>query len=321
MRKAIIAISIIICAMIFYSGADSMTCHATDPIIEDGISPILIFCSQDNCMENLVYLIDNSEKVHCAFFDLDLEPVIEALESKYAKVVIDNNNRLGNNSRLNAVYDDSNQFTHNKFCIFDDSIVWTGSFNPTHNGNEHNDNNVLIFFSPALAKNYEDEFIELWNGDYGSGAKVENPHIMTGNITVENRFCPEDDCASNVIKELDNAEESIYFMTFSFTHDGIGEKIIKKHKRGIEVKGIFEKRQSSEYSEYDKMAANELDVKHDNNPYTMHHKTFIIDEKTVITGSFNPTMSGNTRNDENIVIIHDENIAREFLDEFNRLEG
>ena len=48
----------------------------------------------------------------------------------------------------------------------------------------------------------------------------------------------------------------------------------------------------------------------------MHHKFFIIDNRTVITGSFNPSKNADNRNDENIVIIEDAEIAAEFLDEF-----
>ena len=51
----------------------------------------------------------------------------------------------------------------------------------------------------------------------------------------------------------------------------------------------------------------------------MHHKVFIIDNKTVITGSFNPTEGADTRNDENILIMHDKNIAQSFIKEFENL--
>lgn len=48
----------------------------------------------------------------------------------------------------------------------------------------------------------------------------------------------------------------------------------------------------------------------------MHHKVFIIDEKTVITGSFNPSNNGDKGNDENILIIGSEEIAGMFEEEF-----
>ena len=51
----------------------------------------------------------------------------------------------------------------------------------------------------------------------------------------------------------------------------------------------------------------------------MHHKVFIIDEEIVITGSYNPTSSGTKRNDENLLIIHDKEIANEFTQEFEKV--
>ena len=51
----------------------------------------------------------------------------------------------------------------------------------------------------------------------------------------------------------------------------------------------------------------------------MHHKVFIIDNETVVTGSMNPTGNGNSKNDENILIIHDSEIAKQYAEEFWRI--
>jgi phosphatidylserine/phosphatidylglycerophosphate/cardiolipin synthase-like enzyme len=51
----------------------------------------------------------------------------------------------------------------------------------------------------------------------------------------------------------------------------------------------------------------------------MHHKTFIIDKETVITGSFNPTGGGDKRNDENILIIENKDLAKEFMEEYQKV--
>ncbi|MFH1064425.1 MAG: phospholipase D-like domain-containing protein [Candidatus Woesearchaeota archaeon] len=53
----------------------------------------------------------------------------------------------------------------------------------------------------------------------------------------------------------------------------------------------------------------------------MHHKVFIIDEKVVVTGSFNPSSNADKNNDENLLIIHDPIVAAEFLEEFERVWG
>ena len=208
---------------------------------------------------------------------------------------------------------------HNKFCIIDNEIVTTGSFNPTERDNFYNNNNLIIIHSKYLAKNYELEFKELWDKKFASGNKVEYPVIYLNDKRIENYFCPEDSCSEHVIDSLKEAKESIYFMTFSFTLNGIGNVLINKYNHGVDVKGVFEKTRVSEWSEYQRFTDKGMDVKLDENKYVMHRKVFIIDNKTVITGSFNPTESADEENDENVLIIHDENIAREYLDEFERV--
>ena len=48
-------------------------------------------------------------------------------------------------------------------------------------------------------------------------------------------------------------------------------------------------------------------------------KVFIIDNRTVITGSMNPTGSGDYKNDENILITRDKEVAEKYVGEFFRL--
>jgi phosphatidylserine/phosphatidylglycerophosphate/cardiolipin synthase-like enzyme len=63
-----------------------------------------------------------------------------------------------------------------------------------------------------------------------------------------------------------------------------------------------------------------LPVYLDGNPGQMHHKVFIIDQKIVITGSYNFSFSAETQNDENVVIFFDPQIAAQYLAEFRRVE-
>jgi phosphatidylserine/phosphatidylglycerophosphate/cardiolipin synthase-like enzyme len=108
-------------------------------------------------------------------------------------------------------------------------------------------------------------------------------------------------------------------MTFSFTHKQIANAIAVKINESVDVKGVFEKSGNSQYSRYEFLEFQGADVRFDNSSGKMHHKVFIIDEKIVITGSMNPTASGDNRNDENILIIYSEEIASEYLDEFWRI--
>jgi len=60
------------------------------------------------------------------------------------------------------------------------------------------------------------------------------------------------------------------------------------------------------------------DVLEDSNCYILHHKAIIIDERTVITGSYSFTNSAERDNDENLVIVDDLALARMYLQEFQR---
>jgi len=284
-------------------------------------SPEVFFCPKEKCDEKLIEFIGSAGQfIHCAFFDLDLENVIELLKEKSkaidVKIVVD-----GDNDKfikdLDFVKTDNRQaFMHNKFCIADYKKILTGSFNPTIRCAYYNNNNVIIVNSEILAQNYEKEFLELWNNVFGNGAKVEKPVIYLNDRKIENYFCPEDNCAKKIEEKINESYDSIYFMTFSFTHGGIATSIVKKIQDGVKVKGIFEKLQNSQYSKKDLLEFQGAEVILDNNPYNMHNKVFVIDRKTVITGSFNPSANADENNDENIIIIEDEEIAEKYLDEF-----
>lgn len=288
---------------------------------ESNLEPIVLFCPEDGCGKNLEFLLSSSKSsIHCAFFDLDLENIISTLAKKShdveVKIVIDNLN-YEEQIKGNLIVDDSNQLMHNKFCIIDNKVVWTGSFNPTENGDKKNNNNVVVFYSKLLAENYEDEFEELWNENFGEGDKVKNPIIYLNNKKIENYFCPEDDCEKQVRKQIKNAKKSIYFLTFSFTSEPIADELL--FKENVDIKGVFEARGSGGFSQFQRLRDFGLDVKKDKNKAMMHHKTFIIDNEIVITGSYNPTESGNIRNDENLIIIHDKEIAKKYLEEFEKI--
>jgi phosphatidylserine/phosphatidylglycerophosphate/cardiolipin synthase-like enzyme len=123
-----------------------------------------------------------------------------------------------------------------------------------------------------------------------------------------------------IIEELENARESICFATFTFTSDPIEKALISKLDDGIEIKGIYDERGiGSQYCSYQNLKDEGILVTKDRNQYTMHNKVFIIDGETVITGSFNPTKHANIANDENILIIHDSEVANIYNDEFSSL--
>ena len=315
-------ILILFCILIL-NGCGKITGSSTLGVPKEAAkSPEVYFCPREDCGKVFESLIKSANSsVHCALYDIELKNVINALamQSKVSdvKVVMDHSNYKGqvkgNAIRFND--EKGQQLMHNKFCVIDGNIVLTGSFNPTENDNYKNNNNVVVLYSKTLAGNYEDEFNELWKGRFGKGSKVKNPILYINGIEIENYFCPEDGCMGHIIDLIENSKSSIYFMAFSFTSGEIASALIKKE--GIDIKGIMDSEQSSnKFSQLKRLQGFGINVKKDSNKYKMHHKVFIIDNETIATGSFNPTSSADSKNDENLLIIHDKKTTDEFLKEF-----
>ncbi len=308
------------------SDTDGLEKSGERAIPSENGSLAVFFCPEDDCEKQFLQFIgETRETLHCALYDLDVPSLKEALweqvATKEVQLAIDEENfkeaaDLPSSSVRKAM---GYGLMHNKFCIADGKKVITGSTNPTANDFFKNNNNLLIISSKTLAQNYEAEFQELWNGQFGRGASVTNPRITLNGILVEQYFCPEDSCAAHIKEELKKATQNISFMAFSFTHTGIANILLLKHTDGILVRGVMETRLISKDSQFQRLQFQGIDVLRDGNKNTMHHKVFIIDGKTVITGSMNPTKNGDERNDENILIIHDEAIAQQFLAEFEEV--
>jgi phosphatidylserine/phosphatidylglycerophosphate/cardiolipin synthase-like enzyme len=226
-------------------------------------------------------------------------------------------------AKIPIVEDNRKPIMHNKFVVRDGDTVWTGSWNFTTGDTYRLNNNAVIFRVPELAQNYAAEFRKMFEAKHFGPSKakgVPHPVITVGQARIENYFAPEDNVAQHVAAKLGQARRSIDFLAFSFTHDGIAQAVLDRTRAGVQVSGVFETTGSeTRFSEYGKMKQAGLDVYQDGNPYTMHHKVFIIDDATVIFGSFNFSDNADKANDENLLIVEDAGFARPFVEEFNKV--
>ena len=107
---------------------------------------------------------------------------------------------------------------------------------------------------------------------------------------------------------------------YVFTLQNVAEALISAHDRGIEVKIVFDKSQGSSYSQYVILKAAGIEVRNDTNPDgIMHNKVAIIDNRIVITGSFNWTNSAENNNNENLIVIHSVDVASRYESEFQNI--
>ena len=213
---------------------------------------------------------------------------------------------------------------HNKFMVIDRSEVWMGSMNFTDSGTYDDNNNFFRIRSTKMAENYTKEFEEMFvENKFGPNVVAQTPHptLTIDDTQVDTYFSPDDGVQAALVPLLSNAQESIYFLAYSFTSNQFGDIVRAKVEQGLTIEGVMDAEQvrSNQGTEYDPFQQAHLKVREDGNEGLMHHKVFIIDGKIVAFGSYNFSQIAETNNDENLIIVYSEPIAQQFLQEFRRV--
>jgi len=230
---------------------------------------------------------------------------------------------------IHVAHDRRRGLMHHKFAVIDGKTVWTGSYNITPNGALRNNNNAIKIDSPELAAIFSAEFREMHgDGVFGNSAEpgvfpglTSKYYVKIQDTPVNVYFSPEDSIERILLKRLRKAKTSVRFMAYSFTSAPLAEELIRLHKKGLTVSGILEKAGAeAKYSQYIKMKLEGIPVHMDTNPASMHHKVMIIDDEILVTGSYNFSKGADRKNDENIIIIADRDIAGRYIEEFERLK-
>lgn len=214
---------------------------------------------------------------------------------------------------------------HNKFVVIDNAEVWTGSMNLTDSGTYGDNNNFIRIHSAKMAEDYTHEFNQMFVDDKFGPDKVSgtpNPRVTIDGVPIDVYFSPEDHIVDSLLDLVNGAQQSIYFLAYSFTSDPLGEAIRSRAAAGVTVEGVMDHSQvnSNVGTEFDPFRQAGLDVRRDGNQFgLMHHKVMVIDSSIVVTGSYNFTDSAEKRNDENLIVIYDPQIAAQYLAEFQRV--
>lgn len=132
-------------------------------------------------------------------------------------------------------------------------------------------------------------------------------------------FSPKGGCTDAIVKALGKAKTTILIQAYSFTSAPIAKAAVDAHKRGVKVKVILDKSQRTEkYSSADFLAHAQVTVSIDAKHKIAHNKVMIIDSETVITGSFNFSKSAEEENAENLLIIHNSDLAEKYVENWNK---
>ena len=218
-----------------------------------------------------------------------------------------------------------------------------------------NVNHLLQLESPKLAKLFAEEFEQLWgdgpgglrNSRFGLGKQARSlQKVRLGEDSVGVLFAPHRRHDRNhglelIAEQLDQAKRSIDLALFVFSAQELADVLASKRDQGVEIRVLvdpgFAHRSYSEWLDLHglAMADHRCRLEADNNPWEtpletvgvprlprgdkLHHKFAVIDNKTVITGSFNWSPAAAHTNDETVPVIHSPTLAAHFSREMERL--
>jgi hypothetical protein len=230
---------------------------------------------------------------------------------------------------------------HNKFVVIDyndpdtsHTIILSGSCNWTEQQFLNDYNNIYFIQSKTVASAFLDEFNEMWgstglqpnltNSKFGPDKSDNTIHVFTvDGKKLEVYFSPSDHTEDHLIDIISSANTSLNFGIYAFTRSNVADSIIAAFNRGVFVAGILDNFSSS-YSPKSLLSpilANQLLTF--NLTYIYHNKFMIADacdltsDPTVGSGSFNWSLSADTKNDENLVVFHDASITNQYYQAFH----
>ena len=280
---------------------------------------------------------DAQDSIDLAIYEFDWMPLADALlaaaeRGVTVRVVTDSDSHdeegivALREAEIPIVEDERGAIMHDKFAVIDGAAVWTGSMNFTRNDAYRNNNSFMLIQSSRLAQNYTREFEEMFlREEFGptSTADTPNPTVTINGTQIENYFSPDDGVAAQIEAELEAAQDSIYFMAFSFTRQDFAQTLLARADAGVTVQGVFETRQIAAGGDQAWLLLTRGGLKdnvlQDGNQYNLHSKVFIIDEAVVVMGSYNFSNNAEDSNDENVLIIHNADIAAAYYAEWQKV--
>ena len=305
--------------------------------------------SPEACVNGILDHINNAQQtVDVAVYNINRPEFVEALVAAHNRGV--RVRYVASESTANValvppppfpvVYGNTNAIMHNKFVVIDADVtnkawVLSGSMNWTTGNIENDNNNILWIQDQSLARGYEIEFEEMWGSDgvnpiaanqrFGSSKKNNTPHrYIVGTIPVESWFSPSDNVTDRIVEMINTANSSAEFALFSFTKNEPGNALIEKFtNENVAVRGIIDNI-NDVGSEYWFLKQQGIPVSAHTQSGDLHHKYAVIDaqlassDPTVLTGSHNWSLTAETQNDENTLVIHDVDIAKLYKAEFEQ---
>src|SRR5215467_7853977 len=132
-------------------------------------------------------------------------------------------------------------------------------------------------------------------------------------------FSPKGGATETVVHEIGEAKSQILVQAYSFTSAPIAKALLDAAKRGVKIHAVLDKsNETDKYSAATFLYNAGIETQIDDQHAIAHNKIMIIDNDTIITGSFNFTKAAEERNAENLLVIKDSpDLVKQYTENFN----
>jgi mitochondrial cardiolipin hydrolase len=171
----------------------------------------------------------------------------------------------------------------------------------------------IFELASAKANSENFQFVLEW-------VKAATSALQTPSPDLDTYFSPGDSCRNSITKQISTATQDLLVCVFTISDDLITQSLIAAHRRGVNIRLITDNEKSFDKgSDIAQLASEGIALRMDTTPNHMHHKFMVVDQHSVLTGSYNWTRSAARFNHENIIVTRDPSTVRTFIHEFNKL--
>ncbi|HPI31207.1 MAG TPA: phospholipase D-like domain-containing protein [Bacteroidales bacterium] len=133
-------------------------------------------------------------------------------------------------------------------------------------------------------------------------------------------FSPGESCRKRICQAIIDAKSTLDICVFTISDNKISEALLTAQNKGIHIRIITDDDKCYDKgSDIHYLAEKNILIRTDNSPALMHNKFMVVDRTTTITGSYNWTRTAALENGENIVVLHDTDVAETYLKTFEKL--
>jgi len=224
---------------------------------------------------------------------------------------------------------------HNKFAVFDGTLIETGSFNWTRSADEKHFENAIFRTDPSLAALYASYWEWMWalakptapaiaaeqtGAGWGTPPSDPSPSVpFKGRIWPRVVFSPEGGTDARLLEAIAACDRSVDVAIFSFYSSAVADALIAAQGRGVAVRVAADVSQSHRSPAIKALVAAGVTLKLSagrGGVGVLHHKYILFDREMLSAGSYNLSQNAEKFNFESQFFSADGGDLAGYQDEF-----